>query len=86
MVVTVHSVCSIAQKVDLETYSPPGRLHRYDLICIDEASQIGDDIFDCIIVGVRELPQKPFVVVGADYQQIAPIGGGTTGRGHCDNI
>ena len=55
-------------------------MRRYDLIFIDEAPQIGDAIFDCIIVGVRELPQKPFVVVGADYQQVAPIGGGQLGR------
>ena len=53
---------------------------------IDEASQIGDDIFDCIIVGVRELPQKPFVVVGADYQQVAPTGGGPIGQDLCDSI
>ena len=70
----------------MNTYAPPGRLRRYDLIFIDEASQIGDDIFDCIIVGVRELPQKPFMVVGADYQQVAPIGGVTVGQDLCDSI
>jgi hypothetical protein len=86
VVETLHSGFSIARKVDMNTYAPPGRLRRYDLIFIDEASQIGDDIFDCIVVGVRELPQKPFVVVGADYQQVAPIGGGKVGRGICDSI
>ena len=40
----------------------------------------------CILVGVRELPQKPFVVVGADYQQVAPIGGGSVGQELCDGI
>ena len=70
----------------MNTYAPPGRLRRYDFSFIDEASQIGDDIFDCIVVGVRELPQKPFVVVGADDQQVAPIGGGKVGREICDSI
>ena len=86
VVETLHSGFSIARKVDLDTYAPPGKLRRYDLIFIDEASQIGDAIFDCIVVGVRELPQKPFVVVGADYQQVAPIGGGTVGQDLCDSV
>ena len=37
-------------------------------------------------MGIRELPQKPFVVVGADYQQVAPIGGGTRGQKICSQI
>jgi hypothetical protein len=86
VVETLHSGFSIARKVDLNTYSPPGRLRRYDLIFIDEASQITDEIFDCLIVGIRELPQKPFIVVGADYQQVAPIGGGTVGQDICSEI
>ena len=68
MVETLHSGFSIARKVDLNTYSPPGRLRRYDLIFIDEASQITDDIWEVLFIGIRELSQKPFVVVGADYQ------------------
>ena len=63
IVETLHSGFSIARKVDLNTYSPPGRLRRCDLIFIDEASQITDEFFDCLIVGIRELPQKPFIVV-----------------------
>ena len=42
--------------------------------------------FDRLIVGIRELPQKPFIVVGADYQQVAPIGGGTVGEDICSQI
>ena len=83
MVETLHNGFSIARKVDLNTYAPPGRLRRYDLIFIDEASQIADDIFDCICCGVRQLPRKPCVVVGADFQQVAPIGGGTKFKGLC---
>ena len=30
IVETMHSDLSIARKVDLNTYSPPGRLRRYD--------------------------------------------------------
>jgi len=86
VVETLHSGFSIARKVDLDTYAPPGRLRRYDLIFIDEASQITDDIWDCLFVGIRELPQKPLVVIGADYQQVAPIGGGTQGQGRCEQI
>ena len=86
VVETLHSVFSIARKVDLDTYAPPGRLRRYDLIFIDEASQITDDIWDCLFVGIRELPQKPLVVIGADYQQVAPIGGGTQGQDQCEQI
>ena len=38
------------------------------------------------MVGIRELPQKPLVVIGADYQQVAPIGGGELGRDICDQV
>ena len=67
MVETLHGGFSIARKVDMNTYAPHGRLRRYDLIFIDEASQIGDAIFECIWCGGRELPQKPFFVIGADF-------------------
>ena len=40
----------------------------------------------CLIVGIQELPQKPLVVVGADYQQVAPINGGEIGRGICERV
>jgi len=86
VVETLHSGFSIARKVDLNTDSPPGRLRRYDSIFIDEASQITDDIWRALFVGIRELPQKPFGVVGADYQQVAPIGGGVIGQDHSEQI
>ena len=86
MVETLHGGVSIARKVDMNTYAPPGRLRRYDLIFIDEASQIGDAIFECIWCGGRELPQKPFFVVGADFSQVAPIGGGERFKELCANI
>jgi len=74
VVETLHAGFSIARKADPQTYAPPGRMRRYDLIVIDEASQISDAICDCLTMGIQELPQRPFVVVGADFQQVAPIG------------
>ena len=37
----------------------------YDLILIDEASQIEDAVANIIFVAIGELPQKPFVAVAA---------------------
>ena len=70
MVETLHAGFSIARKSDSQTDAPPGRLRRYDLIFIDEASQNCDDIYDCLAMGIQELPQRPFV---AEFQQVAPI-------------
>ena len=74
VVETLHAGFSIARKADSKTYAPPGRLRRYDLIFIDEASQISNAVYSCLMVGISELPQRPFVVVGADFQQVAAIG------------
>lgn len=40
VVETLHNGFSIARKLDLNTYSPPGRLRRYELIFIAETFQI----------------------------------------------
>ena len=45
VVETLRSGVAIARKTDRNTYAPPGRLRRYDLIFIDEASLITDDIW-----------------------------------------
>ena len=34
-------------------------------------------------MGIQELPQRAFVVIGADFQQVAPVGGGTTVEDAC---
>ena len=39
-------------------------------------------VFCCV---VRELPQKPAMVVGADFQQVAPVGGGTKFKDLCEH-
>ena len=74
VVETIHSGFRIARDADLKTYAPPGRLRRYDAIIIDEASQIDDRIADIFLCGYRELPQKPLLAIGADYQQLREVG------------
>jgi len=38
-------------------YAPPSRLRRYDLILVDEASQIEDQVATLLLMGIQELPQ-----------------------------
>lgn len=40
---------------------------------LDESSQIEDAIFECLMVSRQDSPQKSLVVVGADFQQVAPV-------------
>ena len=74
VVETIHSGFRIARNADLHTYAPPGRLRRYDAIIIDEASQIEDRVAELFLCGYRELPQKPALVIAADYQQLRQVG------------
>ena len=46
---------AVRQLVD---YAPPSRLRRYDLILVDEASQIEDHVATLLLMGIQELPQK----------------------------
>ena len=74
---TLHSAFVIRREADeVVQYAPPTRLRRYDLIMIDEASQIEDSVFMKMIVAVRELPQKPMVCIAADLKQLRPVGSG----------
>ena len=41
---TIHGGLRIARDADVKTYAPPGRLRRYDVIIIDEASQVEDRV------------------------------------------
>ena len=78
---TIHSSFQIGRQADqLVRYAPPTRLRRYDLIFIDEGSQIDDYLFSRLFLGFRELPQRPFVVFAADYQQLNPIGSSLLSR------
>ena len=76
---TVHASYCIGRKADLERvrYAPPSKLRRFDLILLDEASQVEDNVASLMMQGTAELPQRPFIVLCADFQQLNPV---TTGR------
>ena len=73
---TIHSAWRVARNVDINTYNPPSRLRNYDVIFIDEASQIDDTITTVLFRAIAELPQKPLVVVCGDFSQLEPIAAG----------
>ena len=77
VVETIHSGFQICRTQDaVVQYSPPSRLRRYDLLLLDEASQVEDHVSKLLFLAIQELPQKPFVAVAADFQQLNPIQGG----------
>ena len=74
---TLHSGFQIGRNVDrVVEYAPPSRLRSYELFLIDEGSQVEDAVTRLLIIALQELPQLPFVVVAADFQQLNPVGGG----------
>ena len=84
VVETIHSSFQIYREQDkVVQYSPPTRLRQFDLILLDEASQVEDHIAEKLMLGLAELPQKPFVVFTADFQQLNPVQGGGKMRGIC---
>ena len=85
---TIHSGMQIHRETDREKvqYAPPGRLRRIDLFCLDEASQVEDDIATLLFMAVQELPQKPMFVAAADYQQLSPIKSGHKMSGWCQRM
>ena len=72
---TVHSAFRITREAD-EAYIPPGRLRQYDLIVIDEVSQIEDAVWRKLRTALGELTPSPFVVFVGDFQQLQPLSGG----------
>ena len=54
-------------------YSPPTRLRRYELIILDEASQVDDAVTQRVFLAIQELPQNPHVCIVADFAQLAPV-------------
>ena len=84
---TIHSGFAIFRKYDkVVEYNAPTRLRRYGLIIIDEASQIDNDVAALLMVGYKELPQRPFLAVAADFQQLNPIQGGSYMRSWCGEM
>jgi hypothetical protein len=56
---TVHSALAInaASGQGDVAYTPPRRMRRYDLILLDEASQLEDPVTNLLFMCLRELPQ-----------------------------
>ena len=82
---TIHSAFCIHREQDaVVRYSPPTRLRRYELIILDEASQVDDGIAQRLFMAIQELPQRPFVCVAADFAQLAPVSGGSTMQSICE--
>ena len=73
---TLHSAFCVARRADAKTYAPPGRLRHFDLIIIDEGSQVENLVWRKLLMAILELPQKPFVAIAADFQQLQPVTGG----------
>ena len=71
---TVHSAFKVTRKRD-EQYNPPGRLRHYDLIILDEVSQIDQEVWRCLQTALAELHPCPFVVFVGDFQQLQPVHG-----------
>ena len=75
---TIHSAWRISRKADAGTHNPPSRLRTYDVIFIDEASQLENAVFVILLKAILELPQKPLVIIVGDFSQLQPIRGGGT--------
>ena len=65
---TLHSAFRITRDADA-TYIPPGRLRHYDLIVVDEVSQIDAFVWRKLKTALGELRPCPFVVFVGDFQQ-----------------
>ena len=82
---TIHSAFCIHREQDaVVRYSPPTRLRRYELIILDEASQVDNSIAQRLFMAIQELPQRPFVCVAADFAQLAPVSGGSMMQSICE--
>ena len=71
---TIHSAFKITREADA-AYIPPGRLRRYDVIILDEISQIDADVWQKIKVALNELHPGPLLLFVGDEQQLQPVVG-----------
>ena len=71
---TIHSAFQLTRDADA-AYVPPGRLRRYDLIILDEVSQVDSDSWAKLKTALGELHPGPFVVFVGDFHQLQPISG-----------
>ena len=71
---TLHSALVIKRRYDeVVQYCPPSRLRRYDLIMIDEVSQIDDELLEKLRIAIGELPQRPVLLLSGDFYQLGPM-------------
>ena len=71
---SLHSSFKVTREADAQ-YIPPGRLRAYDLIILDEVSQVDAHAWGQIKTALAELQPRPFVVLVGDFQQLQPISG-----------
>jgi hypothetical protein len=84
---TIHSAFQFCRNADIAVnYGLPSSLRRYDLIMLDEASQVHDEVCARVFVAIRELPRRPFFVISSDFQQLNPIGASTLVMEFCKTV
>ena len=71
---TIHATFKVTRDRDAP-YNPPGRLRHYDLIVLDEVSQVDAEVWRCLQTAFSELSPCPFVVFVGDFQQLQPVHG-----------
>ena len=71
---TIHAAFKVVRDADAQ-YIPPGRLRTFDLIILDEVSQIDAAVWNCLKIALGELRPLPFIVFVGDFQQLQPIVG-----------
>ena len=71
---TIHASFKVTRDKDKQ-YDPPGRLRHYDLIILDEVSQIDEKVWRGLQTAINELNPCPFIVFVGDFQQLQPIFG-----------
>ncbi len=71
---TIHAAFQITREADA-VYIPPGRLRKYDLIIMDEISQIDSETWRKLQTALGELNPGPFIVFVGDFQQLQPVDG-----------
>ena len=71
---TIHAAFKVVRDADAQ-YIPPGRLRTFDLIILDEVSQIDAAVWNCLKIALGELRPLPFIVFVGDFQQLQPTVG-----------
>ncbi|CAL1165870.1 unnamed protein product [Cladocopium goreaui] len=71
---TIHASFKVSRDKDRQ-YDPPGRLRHYDLIILDEYTQVDTKVWSCMQTAIGELNPCPFIVFVGDPQQLQPIFG-----------